>query len=213
MKKLKIIVPSLIVIIALGFIIVSSIHGLTDTNLAKKQPSSDQKYKIAVSKAHMPYFEDVEALEKQSTAIVIGHVTGEQQPVEIKADSGTVIDRRAFVPFTIDKTFKGDYSEGKQITVSEDGLIHNGTYESLEGYVKMNNTDPYLLFLQEVEPSKFKIVGSYQGKFNTKPTNTFKTQSTEISSLELEKTDFVGDPVESEHFEKLKNSALSKFSE
>lgn len=220
MKKTKLIIIPLILATTIGIgITLPTLKSIdskvkvtqTQTQTAEKSPSLN----VVLTSASMPYYEDVAELEKQATHIVIGKVIGEQQNVEIKdPETGTVFDRRAFVPFSITKAIKGSYTDGQEITISENGLIHNNSYQTLEGYARMNNEDDYLLFLEEVEPAKFKIVGSHQGKFNTSKTRGVLMAATnEITTLQLEDVDFFGDAEEAEHFNKLKNEALSTYIE
>ncbi|WP_310832361.1 hypothetical protein [Paenibacillus pedocola] len=76
----------------------------------------------------------------------------------------------------------------------------------------MNNADSYLLFLREVEPGKFAICGSYQGKFNVdKLSNDTSFEERQITQSQLNDLDYFGE--NSEHFKNLMEQALEKFLE
>ncbi|CAH1205109.1 hypothetical protein PAECIP111892_02628 [Paenibacillus auburnensis] len=184
-----------------------------DTHPMSSTPQVQKTYKLNSDQAKLVYYENVDEITNKATAIVVGKVAGEQQITDINDESsGTLLYHRAFTPVQIEKSFKGNFKEGDQILVSEDGVLINNVYETLEGYVKMNNANSYLLFLREVEPGKFAICGSYQGKFNVdKTSNDTSFEERQITQSQLNDLDYLGE--NSEHFKNLKEQALEKFLE
>lgn len=213
MKKLLIGLTSLV---AISGIVAASLHETTTEakpiSVAQNKTtiSNDKKYELASSHAKIPYYENIDSLADQSDIIVTGHAVDKQNVYEIKTDSGEVIDTMGKTPFKIDKVVKGDIGNGSLITVMEHGRIDNGVYENIEGYVKMNDVDPYLLFLRKTGEDTYTVRGVYQGKFNIQEQQAAQqfTANT-ITSSELENLDYIGE--DTEHFNTLKTEAINEF--
>lgn len=208
MKKAFYIIASLAFVSSIGF---GMMQAGGDTNhAAATETQKESTYQVATSHAKIPFFEEFSTLENYSEIIVIGHAVGEQGTYQVKTDTGEVIDELGQTAFQIDKVFKGNIAKQSTITVMEDGRVEDGVYQNLEGYVKMNDSDQYLLFLRKTGDNTYAINGSYQGKFNVeKPGKVSEFMSNSISSQQLEDVEYIGE--NTEHYNKLKEKAINKY--
>lgn len=209
MRKAIYIMASMAIVSSIGFGIYNY-NGDGNPTIGTEQNSIT--YKIASAQAKMPYFEDLNSLESYSEVIVIGHVTGQQGTYQVKTGSGTVIEELGKTPFQIDKVFKGNniVKEQTSITVMEDGRVEDGKYQTLEGYIKMNESDRYLLFLRKTGDNTYAINGSYQGKFNIdNPGNVSQFKGNSISLEQLKDVEYIGEFTD--HFNELKEEAIHKY--
>ncbi|KGE19268.1 hypothetical protein [Paenibacillus wynnii] len=209
MRKTIYIISSLAIVSFIGFGIINANGDANRTVVVDAQ--NNINYQIATSHAKMPYYEELNTLDNYSEVIVIGHVAGQQDTYQVKTDNGEVIDTLGKTPFQIDKVLKGNnITKETLVTVMEDGRVENGVYYNLEGYVKMNDSDQYMLFLRKTGDNTYAINGSYQGKFNIENADEISEfKSNAISEQQLENVEYIGE--NTDHFNKLKEEAIKKY--
>ncbi len=208
MKKAIYIIASLAIVSSIGFGMIQT--GGDTSQVAGTKQLKEGTYQIATTHAKIPFFEEFSTLENYSEIIVIGHAVGQQGTYQVKTDTGAIIDKLDKTPFQIDKVFKGNIFKQSTITVMEDGRIEDGVYHNLEGYVKMNDSNQYLLFLRKTGDNTYAVNGSYQGKFNVdKPGKVSNFTSNSISPQQLGDVEYIGE--NTEHYNKLKDKAISKY--
>ena len=112
---------------------------------------SRPKHYVSSAKFVDPPFIELSELEDKSPIIVIGRKTGEIGQPE---DEYIHVPMVLLTEFEIMEVIKDDtniLSESDRICVTEWEMYNKETnaYTHLEGYTKMNDKDPYLLFLAE----------------------------------------------------------------
>ncbi|PWK16508.1 hypothetical protein [Tumebacillus permanentifrigoris] len=205
---IKKVLVALGVTIAITGVLVFSITGSADPNLAKT--------KVASSEANYPLYKDLEEVEKASSVVVVARYQGERENYEVKPAGlpGVTLSK---TQVHVERVIKGDLEKGKKLTVYEEGAIVKGTYVNTEGYKWMDKKGEYLLFLRKISDEQaFAIVGIYQGKFDL--SNHSKKQAGETitqltAALSDQEVEFLGDAQDFERFTKLKDQAVKKYQE
>ncbi|MFD1138227.1 hypothetical protein [Paenibacillus urinalis] len=213
MRKRLTVITLLAIASTIGLSLIN-VHG--DRSTAEPVASKHINYRLGTTQARMPIYNNLSMLEELSDFIVVGHVSGEQGTYQVKAGNGEVIEELGKTPFSIDTVIKGKeiLEENNRITVMEDGRFHEGIYYNLEGYVKMNDLDSYLLFLRNTGENTYAINGSYQGKFNINQlnNNVLEFESSHISAEQLKHAEYIGDDVHRHHYNELKDQVRQKYS-
>lgn len=179
-------------------------------NQSVNETIQPKEYKIATNEAKLIYYKDFNLLDSDTEIVAIGHVVNDNGLYDVKTDEGVVVDQLSQTSVKIDEVLKGEIPTDNPVTVMESAVIKDDVFVTLEGYVKMNDEDQYLLFLRKTGDNTYAINGTFQGKFNIEQTSPeVPFQGSTINEDQLDKVEYIGDQLE--HFNTLKEEALSKY--
>ncbi|WP_223067355.1 hypothetical protein [Paenibacillus caui] len=161
--------------------------------------------KIHSAHADYPVLSTVTELTYKADLIVTGMFTGNRVPKFYTDENGEIIVRASTSEFEIQKVHKGVVYD-KIISVIEPAYEDNNEIYTIEGYKLMNKFDKFILFLGNTDEGAYRIVGMYQGQYNTN--STIKINSMDGNNDE---TEYFGSQSEIKHYKRLKEQVLELF--
>lgn len=191
--------------LAAAFLVLAYFFNNGDSSITTS--SSSEAITVSSGSADYLVYDSLEELEKNSDLIVKGKLYGEPTIQNIY-QNGVHIDSVRKTETRITDVFKGQVSEGEIVIVYEPGFVRDNILETMEGYVPMNISGNYLLFLHENPNGEYVVMGVNQGKYDLNITEKAK-KYTSISKEKLEKVDYVGESPN--RFNKMKNEVLEKY--
>ncbi|WP_409250591.1 hypothetical protein V1502_10440 [Bacillus sp. SCS-153A] len=191
--------------IGMGLALLLTLYFFTE-DISTELPLS-KKIVVSSGSADYPIFDSLEELEADSDLIIKGQLHGDPQ-IKDEYQSGVHIDSVRKSEVVIREVYKGQREEEEIITVYEPGFVQDNTLITIEGYVPMNSSGNYILFLRENPNGEYVVMGVDQGKYDLNIRKGAK-RYTHITFEELENADYIGE--NPNRFNKLKDQVRKKY--
>lgn len=173
------------------------------------------KEKIEVQNASADFgviFDDLDLLSEYTDIIVEAKYTGNTEIIPFP-ESGDPTYEANLSEIVVEKVYKGNVAEQERLWVSEPGALKDDTYETIEGYVNMNENGDYILFISEFDmeidgKTVYSITGAHQGKFDLSievPAKSLENPKYD----QIQKMDYFGGLAE--QYNKVKEQVVEEF--
>ncbi|MNP43299.1 hypothetical protein D3C76_1371090 [compost metagenome] len=146
----------------------------------------------------------VTELTYRADLIVTGSFTGNRTPKFYTDDNNEIIVKASISEFEVGSLYKGNIDD-RIISVVEPGYEDDSSIYTIEGYKLMNDTDEYVLFLNDTYDGSYRIVGMYQGQYKLE--NALGRNALNYFD---EETEYFESEDQIEHFTRLKEQVVEK---
>ncbi|MNI70743.1 hypothetical protein D3C73_1265730 [compost metagenome] len=133
-----------------------------------------------------------------------GSFTGNRTPKFYTDDNNEIIVKASISEFEVGSLYKGNIDD-RIISVVEPGYEDDSSIYTIEGYKLMNDTDEYVLFLNDTYDGSYRIVGMYQGQYKLE--NALGRNALNYFD---EETEYFESEDQIEHFTRLKEQVVEK---
>jgi S-adenosylmethionine:tRNA-ribosyltransferase-isomerase (queuine synthetase) len=168
-------------------------------------------YKISQLESAALHLESIETLEKNSEYIVEAKFTGKREVEEWYDSQGDLITKNSRSTIKLTKVFKGNgIKAGDEIEMIEPVSFENGTFETLLGYVPMNENGKYILFLSKHgKKDVFTIMNTEFAKYDLNKEEKAKIDKKVRTFGDVKKKEYFGENVEK--FNNFKEKVKEKY--
>ena len=170
-----------------SFFVVRSVLTQNQTKVSMRERAKRDGKVVTKFFPRLNRYDTLEALKKDSAAIVLGTITGRATRVSPHTEDAVSTDYTIIVQ----ETFKGDFVKDNLVRINEVGgklVYEDGTYAEVvlpEFWNTPQLEKTYVLFLSPKDGGDYRLVGGPQGMFEVEKSGLLKPQGLPTDDLFL----------------------------